>query len=91
MGILYSRSIGALSSKGRYIFPLDNGDMFLDHDVFTIIYNIANQNAFDIVEFKCINVPGLTNLKDNRLLDIMFSGHEANLYLEQPALGFFPI
>ena len=27
MGILYSRSIGALSAKGEYIFPLDNDDM----------------------------------------------------------------
>ena len=34
MGILYSRSIGALSAKGDYIFPIDNDDLFLDRDVF---------------------------------------------------------
>ena len=40
MGTLYSRCIGALSAKGKYIFPLDNDDMFLDEDVLqTIIYN----------------------------------------------------
>ena len=54
MGILYSRSIGALLSKGNYIFPLDNDDMFLDIDVFKTISNIANESNIDIVEFKGI-------------------------------------
>ena len=51
MGILYSRSVGVLSSKGKYIFSLDNDDMFLDFDVFSIITNIANEGNFDVVEF----------------------------------------
>ena len=29
MGTLYSRSIGALNAKGKYIFALDNDDLFL--------------------------------------------------------------
>ena len=52
MGILYSRSIGALNAKGKYIFPLDNDDMFLDKDVFQTISNIADKGDFDLVEFK---------------------------------------
>lgn len=52
MGILYSRSVGALSSKGKYIFSLDNDDMFLDFDVFSTITNIANEGKFDVVEFR---------------------------------------
>ena len=91
MGTLYSRSIGALSAKGKYIFPLDNGDMFLDHDVFNIIYNIANKDDFDIVEFKCIFTHGLGNLKGNDLVNVMFSYHKVNLELKQPELGYFPI
>ena len=63
MGILYSRSIGALLSKGNYIFPLDNDDMFLEQDIFKIIfkyflyyltYDITNESNIDIVEFKGI-------------------------------------
>jgi len=54
MGILYSRSIGALSAKGKYIFVLDNDDMFLDKDVFQTITKIAEKGIFDIVEFKGI-------------------------------------
>ena len=33
-GTLYSRSIGVLISKGKYIFNLDNDDMYFDFDVF---------------------------------------------------------
>ena len=55
MGILYSRSIGALSAKGDYIFPIDNDDLFLDKDVFSIVSNVAIRGNFDIVEFKGIN------------------------------------
>ena len=32
MGTLYSRCIGALLSKGEYIFCLDNDDLFFDED-----------------------------------------------------------
>lgn len=91
MGTLYSRSIGALLAKGKYIFPLDNGDMILDYDVFSTIYNVAINDIFDIVEFRCVNAPGLYNLKGNRLLNIMFSYHKVNLELRQPELGYFPI
>ena len=30
---VYSRSIGVLQAKGKYIFPLDNDDMLFDDDV----------------------------------------------------------
>ena len=32
MGILYTRCIGTLAAKGKYIFPLDNDDLFLVND-----------------------------------------------------------
>lgn len=32
MGILYTRCMGTLIAKGKFIFPLDNDDMFLDKD-----------------------------------------------------------
>ena len=38
MGILYSRCIGVLSAKGKYIVPLDHDDFFFDDDVFEFIY-----------------------------------------------------
>ena len=54
MCLLYSRCIGVLAAKGKYIFPLDNDDMFLDEDVFDVVTKIADKGDFDIVEFKAI-------------------------------------
>ncbi len=57
MGTLYSRSIRTLMSKGAFIFPLDNDDMFSNEDIFENIYDIAQNQKFDIVEFKTFDVP----------------------------------
>ena len=38
MGTLYTRCIGTLAAKGRYIFPLDGDDMFLDKDIVKNVY-----------------------------------------------------
>jgi len=94
MGILYSRSIGALSAKGKYIFPLDNDDLFLDKNVLSIITNIALEGNFDIVEFKGMKINGYINNNNNissKLDDTMFSNHKLNIVLFQPELSNFPI
>ena len=92
MGILYSRSIGALSAKGKYIFPLDNDDLFLDEDVFEIISNIADKGNFDLVEFKGVFSRLISsNLLSNRIQDTYYSGHKLNLVMFQPELGRYPI
>ena len=93
MGILYSRSIGTLSAKGKYIFPLDNDDMFLDKDVFQTITNISDKGNFDIVEFKGIKVlyRNNTNILNRPNVDLSYSDHKLNLVLFQPELGKFPI
>ena len=73
MGTLYSRSIGTLSSKGKYIFPLDNDDMFLDKDVFKVITNIADYKNIDIVEFRGISIPSSNNILKGRISKTAFS------------------
>ena len=75
MGILYSRSIGALSSKGKYIFSLDNDDMFLDFDVFSTITNIAAAVFGIFVGWKlttsmCDTAEGLVNIS-SRVFDVI--------------------
>ena len=54
MGTLYSRSVGTLAVKGKYIFPLDNDDLFYDETIFDIVYKEAINGNFDIVEFKAV-------------------------------------
>ena len=52
MGILYSRSIGALSAKGEYIFPLDNDDILLDEDSYSTITQIADRAILILLDLK---------------------------------------
>ena len=49
MGTLYSRNIGVLAAKGKYIFALDNDDMFVDENLFNRIYKDAEKNKHDIL------------------------------------------
>ena len=50
--ILYSKSIGALNSKGNYILQLDQDDMFIREDLFDIIYNESQKSNYDLVQFR---------------------------------------
>ena len=49
MGALYSRFIGILISKGKYILALDNEDMFFDEDIFDYIYIKSAKKAILIL------------------------------------------
>ena len=90
MGTLYSRCIGVINSKGKYIFALDNDDIFLDKDIFKIIYNIAEKGYYDIVEFKSFTIPNY-HPKISEIKNYFFNFHPNNLILHQPELGLFPI
>lgn len=52
-GTLYSRSIGALNSRGKYIMSIDHDDLFTNN-IFNICYKEANENNIDIVEFSSL-------------------------------------
>lgn len=94
MGILYSRCIGTLSARGEYILPLDNDDMYLNDDVFDVIYKEAYSNNIDIIRFNGISV--------NKKVENLFLGNfsvikqaplklEENIIIKQPDLANFPI
>ena len=95
MGILYTRSIGALSAKGKYLFTLDNDDMFLNYDINNILFDtitkINEEGNFDIVEFKAITNKKLNQgILNNNIIDSSFS-HNQPFILFKPELGRFPI
>ena len=92
MGTLYSRCIGALSSKGKYILPLDNDDMFLDRDVFyRVVIETAEKYDFDIVEFRAIETKGLHNFFKNAVSLAMLNKHKIGRVLYQPELSAYPL
>ena len=92
MGTLYSRSIGALSSKGKYIYPIDSDDMFLDKDVFSIITNIADIENLDITIFNSIITDLKPNIYSTKIKkDPYEANHNINQILIQPELGYYTI
>ena len=90
MGTLYSRSVGALLSKGNYILCLDNDDLFFDEDVFDYVYKQSIKDDLDIVQFRALfTIGSLINIKNVK--DYEFYGFKENLYLYQPKLGIWTI
>jgi len=50
-GPLFSKSIAALNSRGKYIILLDSDDLFVNENLFDICYKEAKNNNIDIIEF----------------------------------------
>ena len=71
-GTLYSRNIGVLYAKGKYIFALDNDDMFLTENIILKIYNIAEKKNYDIIGFNAIYTNSYNRLKVYKLLFLIF-------------------
>lgn len=90
MGTLYSRCIGTLMSQGKYIFALDNDDLFFNEDVFDFVFKKATEGNYDIVGFKSICVNNYYDQIEN-MTDDYFSNQTNNLILHQPQLGIHPI
>ena len=90
MGSLYTRSIGILIAKGKFVFALDNDDMFFHQDIFDVTYKIALKGNFDIVGFRSINV-GSYKEEIYKMFDGYFSFKKNNLIIYQPKLGLHPV
>ena len=90
MATLYSRNIGILNAKGKYIMNLDNDDLFMDFDVFDKVYEEAEKGNYDIIGFmaiECQNYSPLITQMHDSLLHI----HRDGLILYQPELAYFSI
>jgi glycosyltransferase involved in cell wall biosynthesis len=89
-GTLYSRSLGVLFSKGKYIFNLDNDDMYFSHDLFDSLYKIGKKENLDIISFLAINIWNYTS--NVIYMKNLFSIQSSNeFYLKQPDLGMWMI
>ena len=89
MGILYSRCIGVLNAKGKYIVPLDHDDFFLDEDVFKVIYEEAEKTNFDMISFMDIEIDNLYE-NINGMRDGSTTHQPDGLIIKQPELSYFP-
>ena len=90
MGTLYTRSIGTLSAKGKYIFPLDSDDMILDEDVLSVLTKIAYKGNFDIIIFNSIYTDLKPDVNTTKIgATIYESSHKPNRVMFQPDLGIY--
>ena len=88
IGTLYSRAIGVLEAKGKYIFNLDDDDLFFDSDVFDTVYNEAENNNLDIVSF--MNVQGIRYyLNIFHMKDGFDKEFPDNFTVNQPELSYY--
>ena len=90
MGILYSRCIGVLFSNSKYIFPLDNDDLFMDNDILDNVVQESERGHFDIVEFNAIRGPNY-KFHIHEMVDDIYHDNPNNLILSQPELGIHSI
>ena len=89
-GTLYSRSIGVLMDRGKYIFNLDNDDMYFDFDVFDYIYKKAKYEKLDIVGFLTVNIYNYSS-NINRMENIYTYQYKEDLFIKQPKLSSWMI
>ena len=91
MGTLYSRSIGVMAAKGKYIFNLDNDDMVLDKDVYYTITNYADKTGFDIIGFKGISSNYGPDILTNNIAECAYHHQIRDRVLVQPELGYYSL
>ena len=90
MGILYSRCIGVLKSRGNYLLNLDHDDMFFDEDVFEILYQSTEKNKYDIISF--MEVEGGDYRNKIEYMEDGFCTHHPNKFIvNQPELSYFTL
>ena len=90
MATLYSRNIGIIFSKGHYILNLDNDDLFMNVDLFDIIYEEAGAGNFDIIGFSAVESHSY-NSSIKKMKNSKFHDHKDGLTLYQPELTYFAI
>ena len=89
MKTYYTRSIGVLKARGKYIITLDADDIFLDSDVFDALYLSAEDGNFDIVSHRIFEA--FNFLDRNKIKEHMYNNKPNNLTIFQPELSCYVI
>ena len=87
MGQFYSRFIGSIASKGKYIFPLDSDDMYLINDTFDEVHIELEKNKPDILLFNGIKSLNFNNFFKNENISLFREYINNNKLLYQPEIA----
>ena len=87
MGLLYSRSIGVMKARGKYVLTIDADDNLCDADVFYSLYIAAEDGNFDIISFRIFEAH---DYYDRYKIDEhVLNYKEHNLTVYQPELSCY--
>jgi len=89
MKLFYTRNIGVLKARGKYLITLDSDDVFLDSDVFDALYLSAEDGNFDIISHRIFEA--FDKNDRNKIREHMYNGKENNLTIYQPELSCYAI
>ena len=87
MGILYSRCIGVLQSRGEYIMNLDHDDLIFDENVFDTSYKSAKIGKFDIISFTYV----ISKDYNFEIRESPYINIPHNYIVTQPRLSSYPL
>ena len=71
--ILFSKSIGALNSKGEFIIEIDQDDLIIKKNSFILLYRQSFKNKLSLLHFQFVsgnnplNMPKVNNLRETTL------------------------
>ena len=89
--ILYSKSLAALYSNGEYIIEIDQDDMFIIDNAFSLLYYEAKKSNFDLVQFQDFFVKEFHLRSPVKVGSCQLIFHNQDTSLKQPEIknGFF--
>ena len=89
LGLLHTRCIGTLLSKGQYILPLDGDDLFLNCDTLSLLNQEIDKLNVDIIKFRAIETFNVHNPLSKYSMKLIPNDITNITVLHQPDIGIF--
>ena len=89
LGLLHTRCIDTLLSKGLYILPLDGDDLFLNNDTLSLINQEIDKLNVDIIKYRAIETFNVHNPLSLYSMKLIPNNIKNIKTLYQPDLGIF--
>ena len=89
LGLLQTRCIGTLLSKGQYILPLDGDDLFLNCDTLSLLNQEIDKLNVDIIKYRAIETFNVHNPLSKYSMKLIPNDITNITVLHQPDIGIF--
>jgi len=87
-GTLYTKSLGVINAKGKYVMTLDHDNFYANEKVFDKLYNEAEKYNIDLLGFAAINSGiSFTNLRKNDYINYFRTSIIKQPYTKNRFLG----